>query len=68
MNSKEATIAFCEKIRLIAITVLALSVLELILGKILNRLILSPDAGLVLIIVSVTFASMCCAKIRKLRK
>jgi hypothetical protein len=68
MKSEEAVIGFCEKMRLVAMTILIVTVLELILGKILNRLILSPDVGLILIIAGATLASMCCATIRKLRK
>jgi hypothetical protein len=68
MDSQETKVFFCEKIRVAVITILILTVSELVLGKILNRIIIAPDLGLVLILVSLTFAGVVCLRIREIKK
>lgn len=68
MNSQEARVLVCEKIRVAVITILILTVSELILGKFLNRIIIAPDLGLVLILVSLTFTGIVCLRVREIKK
>lgn len=68
LTAKQRAIISCEKIRFTAIAVLALTVIEVIVGKIQNRLVIAPDFGIVLIISGLTFAGMSCLMIRSAKK
>jgi hypothetical protein len=68
MDSQEAKVFLCEKIRVAIITILILTVGELILGKILNRIMVAPDLGLVLILAGLTLAGVVCLRIREIKK
>jgi hypothetical protein len=68
MNAQEERVFVCEKIRVAIITILILTVSELILGKLLNRIIIAPDLGFVLILASLALAGVVCLRIREIKK
>jgi|GEM_PF-3010536 len=68
MLSQEKRLLISQKIRVALVTILALSVFELILGKVLNRIILAPDLGLVLVLGSLGLTLVASLRIREIKK
>jgi len=68
MTLKEARISFCKKLRFAAIIVLLLTTGELVLGKYLERIMISPDLAIILIFASLIFAGVATLGIKGFRK
>lgn len=68
MLTQEKRLLISQKIRVALVTILVLSTFELLLGKILDRIILAPDLGLVLFIGSLGLTIVASLRIGEMKR